>query len=344
MTDHSARPRALVITPTFFGYEKDIVTEFERQGFETTFIDERPSNSTFSRALLRLRKNLMDRRINSYYRARQSELTGTRFDVVFVERAEATPRWFLEELRLTNPGARFVFYIWDAVSKATNCLSILNCFDERFSFDRADVAAYPGFSYLPLFYTRDFFPLPETEAVRSRRFTLSFIGTLHAGRYEYVKKLFAGRKGTFGFFHVQARWYFATVKYLTRQHHGVPWADVSFNKLSRQQVAAIFRESRAVLDMPQPGQSGLTIRTFEVLASGSILVTTNAAITQEPFFDPTRVIVVPTSLDRSGLNDLRARLDSITPPAVAPESFDRYSLETWVRTIVDRGLPETGSS
>lgn len=335
MNDRDKRLRALVIAPTFFGYEAQIVDEFERQGFETTFIDERPSNSTISRALLRARKDFVNRQIDRYYRRRLTEIGGDLFDVVFVVRAEATPRWFLENLRQSNPSANFVFYIWDAISKATNCLDVFDLFDQRFSFDPADVAEYPELSYLPLFYTPDFAPLPEFEAIsRPRRFTLSFIGTLHPGRYSYVQKLFANRPRTFKYFFVQARWYFIVVKYLTREHNNVPWSDVSFKKLTRQQVAEVFRESGAVLDMPQPNQCGLTIRTFEVLASGSILVTTNPYIVHEPFFDSGRVIVVPDGTEQAALGELQERFDSMIPPVGAPESFDQYSLASWVRAIV----------
>jgi hypothetical protein len=328
------RARALVITPAFFGYENDIVAEFERQGFETVFLDERPSNSAVARAILRVRKDLVGRRIEKYYRDKWSELAGTPFDVVLVIKAEVIPRWFLENLRRTTPGARLVFYSWDAVNNVKNCLAVLDCFDELFSFDSNDVAARPEFSYLPLFYTRDFAPLPPGETGRPRRYAMSFVGTLHTERYAFAKKLFAGRTGTFGFFYVQARWYFAAVKYLTREHGAVPWSDVSFRKLSRQQVAEIFRESVAVLDTPRRGQAGLTIRTFEVLASGSVLVTTNPAITREPFFETARVIVVPADLDKHESDDLRAQLDSITIPPGPPASFDRYSLASWVRAIV----------
>lgn len=334
MTTDFARGRALVIAPAFFGYEKDIVAEFERQGYDTTFIDERPSNNTIARAVLRVRKGVMARRIEGYYRAKIADLTGKRFDVVLVIKAEVIPRWFLVHLRRTSPDARFVFYSWDAVSNAGNCLELLDCFDELLSFDRDDVAARPQFSYLPLFYTRDFAPLSERGSSRPRRYTLSFVGTLHTERYAFIKQLFAGHTGTFAFFYLPARWYFIIVKCLTREHRSIPWRDVSFNKLSRGKVAEIFRESVAVVDMQRRGQSGLTIRTFEVLASGSVLVTTNAAITREPFFEPTRVIVIPGDAAGLASDDLRRRLDSIAPPSGPPASFDRYSLASWVNTIL----------
>lgn len=336
MTQAVSRARALVVSPAFFGYERDIVAELERQGYETTFLDERPSNGAMTRAVLRARRGLVAGRIEKYYRAKMLELSGIKFDLVLVVKAEVIPRWFVEDLRRESSDARFVFYSWDALSNVKNCLDILDCFDELLSFDPDDVAAKPGFSYLPLFYTDDFSPMADDEAMtRSRRYTFSFVGTLHTERYALVKKIFAGRKGAYAFFYVQARWYFAVVKYLTREHSEVPWRDVSFNKLSRQEVANIFRDSIAVVDMPRRGQSGLTIRTFEVLASGSILVTTNEAITREPFFDPARIIVVAEDRIEIRSDSALAQLDGLTPPPVPPTSFRQYSLESWVRTIAN---------
>jgi len=325
--------RALVIAAAFFGYEEAIVKEFQRQGYETVYLDERPSNSGVARAIMRVRKELIARRIDKYYRRKWLDIADTTFDVVLVIKGEVVPRWFLERLRNANPRARFVFYSWDALNNAPNCLSILDCFDELFSFDSDDVAVRPRFSYLPLFYTEEFKPLAPDNRSRHRRFSTSFVGTLHTERYAYAKELFQGRSATFGYFYVQARWYFAVVKYLTAEHRHVPWRDVSFEKLSRRQVAEIFRDSVAVVDIPRRGQSGLTMRTFEVLASGSVLATTNEAITREPFFDPDRILLLPNELDDAVLHDARSRLDAMKPPAGPPIGFETYSLESWVRSI-----------
>ncbi len=333
MTGDSSRARALVVAARFFGYEKAIVEEFERQGYETTFLDERPSNSAVARSIMRVRKDLIGRRIEKYYREKWFALASERFDIVLVIKGEVIPRWFLDNLRQVNPEAHFVFYAWDSLGNVKNCLSILDCFDELLSFDRDDVAASSQFSYLPLFYTNEFEPLTGGERERQRRFELSFVGTLHTDRFAYVRKLFKGRAGTYAYFYVQARWYFAVVKYLTGEHRAVPWREVTFQKLSRREVAEIFRDSLAVVDIQRRGQSGLTMRTFEVLASGSVLVTTNAAIVREPFFDPRYVFVLPTELNDWDLIDFFAQLDSTSAPLGRPQAFERYSLESWVRTI-----------
>jgi hypothetical protein len=325
--------RALVISPAFFGYERDIVAELERQGYATTFVDERPSNSALVRAIARVRTNLIRRRIERYYQTKIDELETLQLDLVLVIKAEVVPRWFLERLRRRNPDARFVFYTYDAIENAGNCLDVIDLFDERLTFDPVDCARRSDFNYLPLFYTADFTPLPSPAGARHRRYDLSFIGTLHSERYAFAKTLFGRSGAVFGFFFVQARWYFGFIKYVTREHASVPWSDVSFEALTRREIATVFRESHAVLDMQRSGQAGLTMRTFEVLASGSILVTTNAAIEREPFYEASRVVIVPGDLAQIDPETVAARLAELEPPAGPPPGFEAYSLPSWVQTI-----------
>jgi hypothetical protein len=333
MTRAAAQPAALVIGPAFFGYEKDIVAEFERQGYAATFVDERPTNSAIGRAVMRVRRELVGRKIASYYRGHQAMLTGRRFDIILVIKAEITPRWFLEWLRSANPNAQLVFYNWDAISYNPNCLQVLDLFDRRLSFDREDVGRRTDLEYLPLFYTPDFAPRPSNTARERRAHVMAFVGTLRPGRYTLVRNLFADRPATFGFFFVQARWYFAVRKYITREHPGIRWADVAFAPMRRPALSELFRNSHAVVDMPAPGQVGLTIRTFEVLASGALLITTNAAILHEPFYDPERVILLGEDFAPHEIDDLWARLDATPPPGGPPDGFERYSLSSWVRTV-----------
>jgi hypothetical protein len=329
-----ARPRALVVGPAFFGYESAIVAELDRQGYESEFFDERPSNGSLARAVVRVRKSLMDGRIRSHYQRGLESLAGRRFDVVLVIKGEVVPRWFLEELRSLSPAAHFVFYTFDSLSNAGNCLDIVDLFDERLSFDRADVAASDGtFGYLPLFFTPEFDAGAGLADVEPRAHRLAFVGTLHSERFAFVKALFDGQLRTFAFFFVQARWYFAVVKYVTREHRTVRWHDVSFQPMARAQVAEVFRNTRAVLDLQRDGQTGLTMRTFEVLAAGAVLVTTNSAVKAEPFYDPGRIFVVSAELSRDDCEIVHRALDELADPVGRPDGFEKYSLESWVRQI-----------
>src|SRR5690606_29410790 len=101
-------------------------------------------------------------------------------------------------------------------------------------------------------------------------------------------------------------------------------------------------KSKAVLDIQRVGQSGLTMRTFEVLASGAILVTSNSAIINEPFFDPTRVFVISADPTPAQVEDLWRTIGGLPHPRDLPSGFFNYSLQAWVSRIVSSaglGLP-----
>lgn len=324
------RRRALVVGPAFFGYEHDIVSELERQGYATEFLDERPSNSSVARAVLRVRKSLIARSVERHFREAAARVSDNDFDLVLVIKGEVVPRWFVELLRQRNPRARFVFYTFDSLANSSNCLELLDCFDARLSFDRDDVEKDDRFSYLPLFYTPEFSGAASARPMAERRHTLTFVGTLHSERYAFAQRLFAGRAGTYAFFYVPARWYFAVTKYLTRENRSVPWRDVTFRPMRKRDIADAFFDSRAVLDVQRLGQVGLTMRTFEVLAAGAILVTTNPAIKRESFYDEDRIVVVGSDWDATRLSQ---ELDRRGTAAGPPAGFDAYSLASWVARI-----------
>jgi hypothetical protein len=325
-----SQPHVLFISPSFFGYEEDIVGEFTRRGYQVTFLDERPSNSPLMRAFARVAKSIIHRKIARYYRSALRNLWSTPFSLVIVIKGEVVPSWFLQELRARNLNARFVFYTFDSLGNASNCLSILHLFDRRLTFDINDASSRRDFEYLPLFYAPRF--RPPDGAVAQRTYRASFIGTLHSDRYRFVTNTLRSAPRTFAFFYVQARWYFFIVKYITRSQRRVPWSAVSFTTLNNGRVAEIFRNSEIVIDMQRDGQAGLTMRTFEVLASGAALVTTNKAIEDEPFYDPDRILVV--DLEFTSAEEVAVAMSYLSAPSTPPPGFNEYSLTRWVDRIV----------
>jgi hypothetical protein len=338
--------RVLLITPSFFGYESEIVAELERQGFSVTTVDERPSNSSMGRALVRWSRRSLACIIDAYYREVLRRLGRHRFNLVIVIKAEAVPRWFLETVRAASPDSHWVYYTFDSVRNNPNCQGVLELFDVRFSFDTADImSAEFGFSYLPLFYTPDFAALPRGSHLRkSIEWDISFVGTLHSDRYPLVAAICSGAISASTYFFVQARWYFAFAKYLTGDYRSVPWSAVSTRPMPRSEIAERFRASRAVLDIQRTGQDGLTMRTFEALASGAVLVTTNESIRSEPFYDPERVVVVGRDAVSLDAPRLHRQLGELPRPDTAPPSFEQYSLASWVSRLTSRELSPTSAA
>ncbi len=332
-----ALPRALIVSPSFFGYEKEIAEEFGRQGFDVTLVDERPSNSSLAKALFRVSTASARPLIDHYYRRLVKREPWTGFDLVLVIRGEVVPPWFIQVVRSRSPESTVIFYSWDSVTNSSNFVRILPYFDHLFSFQPDTVEVDPRFRLKHLFYSTDFAPL-GVESVR--RFEGSFVGTLHSGRYAFVKRVLAAFHPHFEYFFVQAPWYFALRRRTDRRVRGIPRSEVSFEKLSRAHVADVFRNSLAVLDMQHENQKGLTMRTFEVLASGAYLVTTNPYIRQTPLFETGRVLIVDETVDSE---ELARNIRSRPIPAGAPKGFEEYSLQSWVRGFVELAMGKSDS-
>jgi glycosyltransferase involved in cell wall biosynthesis len=105
-------------------------------------------------------------------------------------------------------------------------------------------------------------------------------------------------------------------------------SEFSFEPTSKAAVQKIFFESKAVVDVEHPKQRGLTMRTIETIGSGTKLVTTNAAVRDYDFYDPSNVCIVDRTnpvVDQAFLDAPYAAL----PPAV----YNRYRLSQWLRDV-----------
>ncbi|MDF1479145.1 hypothetical protein PYV02_08630 [Leifsonia sp. H3M29-4] len=325
-----SRP-VLLITPSFFGYERDIALALERRGLGVDMIDERPSNSALMKALLRVRSSALGRATDRYYRrfVDQGYTRGRR--LVIVIKGEVVPAWFLDAVRRDSPGAVFVFYTFDSLANSANFVSLLPVFDHLFSFQAETGEVGSRFRLKHLFYGPEFSPLGDAD---TRRYGIAFVGTVHSDRYRFVKRIVAAFGSSFVYFYVQARWYFRVRRLTSARYREIPEKDVRFDKLSRSAVAEVFRNSLAVLDMQHEQQTGLTMRTFEVIASGAYLVTTNAFVALTPLADTGRVIVVPPLPTEHDIRELTERLAELPVPTSAPEGFAQFSVDAWVDEFV----------
>lgn len=320
--------RILIVTPRFFGYEEDIAAEFRRQGFDVDLVDERPSNSAFMKALFRVRATALRRSVDRYFRSVVSNGKTGGYDLVLVIKGEVVPVWFLEKVKRDSPRAVIAFYTFDSLANSSNFSGLLPYFDHVYSFQPGAERLDPRFRLKHLFYTPDFHPRGDT---LTRRFESAFIGTLHSDRYRLAKRLLSAFSNTFEHFYVQAPWYFALKRVFDRRFRAVARDEVRFNKLSRSEVAEVFRNSLSVIDIQHESQDGLTMRTFEVIASGAYLVTTNEFVRQTPVMQTGRVIVVDDSVSAG---ELAETLRALPVPGGAPKGFGRYALATWAAEFI----------
>jgi len=324
--------RILLITPSFFGYEQSIADAFRAKGHQVDLVDERPSNEAWVRALVRVVPALLARRIRRHYEKLRTRLADVSYDALLVIKGEVVPSSFLDEFIERNQRAIRVYYTFDSFANNAKGARILDYFQHRLTFDRVDADADDSFGYKPLFYS----PAYGTDGNTRRDLDISFVRTLHGDRYAFTQAVAAqtpaARRSLYYF--IPAAWYFWLRELLSSEVRVVPRESVHTRSLAHDENANLMRRSKAVIDVQRPGQTGLTMRTFEALACGSALITANQHIRDEPFFDDSRVLVVPRNavdIDAGAVRDFVARQPET---ASAPDGFEAYSLDAWTDEFI----------
>lgn len=322
--------RVLFICPAFFGYEVSITDALINNGYIVDFFDERTSNSSIYKAIFRVRKDLLSAAIKKYYTQILNKIQHTTYHYFFLIKGEVVPEWFIIEFKKLNPNAKLIYYTYDSFNNNNaHSIYILKHFDACYSFDFEDVIKKPALKLKHLFYTDEF----ETKNDdKLPKYLISFVGTLHSARYTVVKKLFSNFTNAFMFFYMPAKWFFLMEKIFKKSYRTIKWDDVCFDKLSKKQVADIFKISKSVMDIQRNGQTGLTMRTFEVLASGAILITTNPYIKQTDFYSEDRVVVINEKFSEESVIEIKKKIDASKAKDPSFQlKFERYNVNNWVR-------------
>ncbi|MFR8829835.1 MAG: hypothetical protein ACLVHC_00610, partial [Eggerthella lenta] len=145
--------KILLIMPKFFNYPETIQMGLRNLGHDVKWVDDRPSNDPFTKALVRVNKEVLSRPIDRYFESVRHDAEEAQYDLVLVVSGQSLSfgKEHLLRLRCVIPNARFVLYQWDAVENYPHVLSVLDCFDEAYTFDERDSRLY-RMEFLPLFY------------------------------------------------------------------------------------------------------------------------------------------------------------------------------------------------
>ncbi len=321
--------RILFFSARAFDIPENIKTALEKQGAEVDYYDERPANTFCVKALIRINRNLLARYIDRYHGRIIDQTARKRYDYVFFVKGESVSRKSLDRLKSLHPDARFVIYHWDSIANNKNALNLLPCFDRVLSFDRSDCERL-GMTFLPLFY------MPEYASVAVRppeyKYDLMFVGTMHSDRYRIVEEVRkqiqkAGGK-SFLYFFFQSKVLFYKMKMQQKCMRKVTSDQVHFKALTKRQLLELYAESRIVVDIQHPKQTGLTMRCMETLGAKRKLITTNGRIKEYDFYDPDNILVI----DRAHPVIPQAFLQS-EYKAIPEMVYRKYALENWLRTV-----------
>lgn len=323
----------LLVSPVFFGYEAAIRDKLIELGAEVTYVDDRPTNNSFAKGIIRVHRKLLDNAISTYYAQVTNDIADRQFDLVFLLNPEAMPLSFLAMCKERWKNAFFVMYMWDSVKNRKHTLDYVPYCDRVFTFDKSDVALH-SFDFRPLFYLDLYSSIRRSS--NSIDYDVCFMGTAHSDRYSIVKRLQEwgnanGLKCYFYLYMQNKTFYY--INKLTKKNGDPSIEEISFNKLSAAEIVNVVRSSKAVLDIQHFKQTGLTMRTLETLGAGKKLITTNPGVKEYDFYHKDRVMVIDRFKPDEMLNlDFFREDNSQIPEAV----LEKYSIGSWLNDILNR--------
>jgi NAD(P)-dependent dehydrogenase (short-subunit alcohol dehydrogenase family) len=250
-----------IVGPNFFSYTEAIAAEFARRGFAVSTYDEKRSNSVAAKAACRLGTHSRSR-LRKHLDGLANHIIASGGGEVLLVGVEVIDRAFVA--RLTSAGLRVHLYMWDGQANKGRFRDYLDLLTSAASFDPRD-AIELGMTYIPLFAE------PVFERRARQMYDVGFCGTMHTGRVAAIAKLLVQnlRLGLKLYYHSRAL-------FLAKGGALSLLPLISTKASVKAEVAELFASSRYVLDIPHPGQTGLTARTFEALLAGSRVLTTNA--------------------------------------------------------------------
>ena len=326
--DNLKGKRVLMFCPKFFNYQELIKIEIENQGATVHLYDERNNPSSIEKMLLRKTRFLVEKKISKFYSNVIEKESRFDPDYIFFVNIEAAGKTELKKLHKKFPDSKFVLYMWDSSKNKSNLRNILTFFDKKFSFDRDDCEKY-GMQFRPLFYS-------ESVKVKNNKnnfkYDVSFIGTIHSDRAKilYQIKKYCEKNNLSYYFYLYVpgglllflRMIFTVdlKKWGKKYIHTIP--------LDKNKVSEISNATRCVIDINHPDQTGLTMRTIEMLGLKRKMMTTNSNIRAYDFYRSENQFIIDRNNFSLDINKLKNEYVNIPD-----DIYKKYSLKNWVDDI-----------
>ena len=320
----------LFISVKTFNYEKYIYEKLLELGAEVDFFNERPGDSIFIKGIIRLKKNILITLIDNYYTHILLKIDTKKYDYLFVIKGEVVPTNFLREFKKRNPQATTIYYTWDSFENNPNGFMNLDFYDKKFTFDKCDSQKF-NISFRPLFFLDKYYSIKDLN-FNSITPNLLFIGTAHSDRYVISQNLNNWcKKNNFKFYtyyYIPSVFVFIFKYFFDKTFSKFNFKSLSFRSLSIDEVVSLYKNATIVLDINHPGQSGLTMRTFETLGSGRKLITTNLNIKKYSFYNENNILVI----NRQQLDFPKEFMEL---PYLSYDNvfYKKMSLEGWLNSV-----------
>ncbi len=321
--------RILLMAPTFFGYRERVRDELVRQGHDVECTNDRPSESVSFKSLAKISYRLIDGQISSYAESLRKQVAAGDYDLLLFMGGMSfcfTYDQFAPVRKASR--ARFVAYLWDSYGNCERFGECRDLFDEIYSFEPADCESY-GFKLRPLFFSGAYSSLPLLPE-GGFDYDACFVGSVHQpSKFKAVTSICADLESmglkVFKYFFMPSRTSAAFRSVTDSAYRGV---NFEFASLSADQVSTVYSRSKAIIDSPQSGQQGLTMRTLETVGAHRKLITANP---DAAFYDFARSGDVAVW---DGAGSIPVGFFDAPYRELSDEIYGSYSIESFVKALL----------
>lgn len=310
--------KVLFIGLDYYNYPKVIKVELEKLGFQVDYYQIEP-RTLFYKSTRYIFRWLYRKFLNQYHSDIIAKTSHDKYDVVFFLTSHFFSSANLKKLRETHSTAKFVAYHWDSLEQY-DYLNTVQFFDRVLSFDRQDCIEN-GFEYLPLFASGIYKEL-QSKKQDIDVYTVSSI--VRPQRYlliDQCRKYFSENNVSF-YFHLKV----TPVTYFRILQKGVIPKGVSFKTIDQITMKDIVERSRAVLDVTNHPQSGMTMRLIENVCIGKKIITTNQNVMHEKFFNEDQIFLLNNHNIEKVKNFLKQNCKT--------KEYPELRIENWLKVIL----------
>lgn len=203
-------------------------------------------------------------------------------------------------IKYINPSSKIYFYFWNIITDKNKHFFDENVVDQFWTFDSEDAKKY-SINYNPQFYTRNI-TLNQSGVI---------MDTFFLGREKNRKEITCGINDTLDKLGLNAKVYL------------IPNGDTLYSYPSYLEKVA---QSKSILDIINPNQSGLTLRCMESLFFQKKLITNNLRISEYDFYNPQNIFILGKDNDGKLLEFINSDYIGVDEEVVA-----NYDYSNWVK-------------
>ena len=318
--------KILFIGLDYYNYPKTIKMELENLGYQVDYYQIEP-RTLFYKTTRYIFKWLYRKSLDNYHSDIIVKTSHNNYDVVFFLTSHFFSSDNLKKLRETHSTAKFIAYHWDSIEQY-DFLNTVQFFDRVLSFDRQDCIEN-GFEYLPLFASGIYKEI-QNKKQDIDVYTVSSI--VRPQRYLLIDKFrkFCLENQVSFYFYLKV----TPVTYIGILRKGVIPKGVSFKTIDQLAMKDIVERSRAVLDVTNHSQSGLTMRIIENVYVGKKIITTNQNVKYEKFFNEEQIFLLNKYNIRGVKNFLKQNCKTKEYPELLIGNWLKVILNEKMLTIV----------